>query len=426
MSSGVGDAATDYTIGHGRNCEEMKQPHNIDPSSQPDEQFAHGLQRAEQMVASRDYEQAAELFHQLIHQIPVGAEWERAHVGLSECHHALGSVTEVIPLLIRALRARPNSEALLCLLAENYALQRQFGRAVRELERGLTRGCRGPLIHRCLAEMFLQQEKPDEAIEECRRSLEQDVNQGTVYEILAEAHMQRGQNDEAIAALRGALATDPDDPRYYLRIAGIHRQQGCTGEAAAILREGRQRCPYAVEIGEALLECLHDLGSVGAVIDEALAIHKRVPRNLFVLDVLTFAYMQKGDLRSAERTIRQTLAISPLDGLNRLKLASLYHQEGSFSRAREEYERVLHSERQGALREEVQRALDAIDECQLQQIAMLVAENPVFRVKLGRDPDSALKDYSFCLSEPSVEYLKSMMVNGLMEGGCLRHGGTVH
>jgi len=408
----------------------MKDRFERSESAQSHEQIIHRLRRAEEMIAAHDYARAAELFRQLIHQMSPEAgmrgEWERAYVGLSKCHTALGSSHDLIPLLKKALRVIPGSEVLVCLLAESYARQNQFRRAERELVRGMNRGCRGPLLHRCLAELFLQQGKLDEAIAECLRSLEQDVSQEAVYELLAEAYLRRSQHDEAVAALQGALANNPNEPRYYLEIADIYRQQDATEQAVAILREGRSRCPESIEIAEVLLECLSDLRETDALIEEATAIHQQEPTNLFALEVLAFAYMQKGEINSAEAVLRLALTIAPFDTLNRLKLASLYHQQGDFCRAREEYQRVLGANPPASIREDVQRALDAIDEYQLQQIAMLVTENPTFRVKLNRDIESALREYSFCLSESSMEYLRAMLMNGLMDGGYLRHGGTIH
>lgn len=394
---------------------------------------SRGLREAQQMIDTEEYRSAAEVFQSLLQQMPsVPMEgkwqrvWEQVHIGLTRCYQALGSATSAIPYLRDAIKLQPGSEKLRCMLATSYAQERQFTRALRALEQGISHGCDGPLVHHCLAEIYLQQQKIDEAIAECRRSLEQDQKQESVYQLLSEAYAQKSQPEESIAALRGALSANPKNTQYYLRIAEIHRNQGEIAQAISVLREARRRKPRSTDIREFLVECLQEAGEVDGVIQESKAALKIAPKSLFLLDMLAFARLQKGEIDGAIGTLRAALEVSPGDTMNRFKVAALHHQKGELLQAREEYRRILSLDHEGNFRQEVSEALLTIDQAQMQQVFMLSAENATFRVKLRRDIDATLAEYGFRMSDPAIATLKAMVIEGLLDGALPRFSGMVH
>jgi hypothetical protein len=124
--------------------------------------------------------------------------------------------------------------------------------------------------------------------------------------------------------------------------------------------------------------------------------------------------------------IRQALRIAPLDSINRFKLAALYLQRGELCRAREEYQVLLSTATETALRQQANEAILSIDHTLLHQVLMLSAENAVFRIKLRRDLDAALQEYDFRLSDQAMGSLKSLVMEGLLEGSLPLQSGTLH
>lgn len=401
-------------------------------SSAPDT-YLRGLRRGERLTATQDYRKAAETYQQIIDRLPgeVHEEslqfvWEQAHVGLVRCYHALGSPGEAIPVLRKAIRQHPDSESLRCMLAMSYGESGQLVKATRTLLQGMGRGCDGPLVHQCLAEIYLRQGKLDDAIAECRRSLDRDTSQESVYEILADALVLKSEHESAIAVLQAATACNPDNTGHYLRMASIYRNQDKLSQAVSLLKEACDKNPRSLDLREMLIECLCESNHVDQIVQETRAALRLSPKNLQLLDVLAFAYLQKGDTHSAATEIQRALRIAPLDSINRFKLAALYHQQGELRRAQQEYEVLLDTATEGPLLQQANEALLSIDQAQLQQIVMLSTENAVFRIKLQRNVDNALSEYEFRLSDQAIGTLRSMVMEGLLDGALPLQSSTVH
>jgi tetratricopeptide (TPR) repeat protein len=124
--------------------------------------------------------------------------------------------------------------------------------------------------------------------------------------------------------------------------------------------------------------------------------------------VLAAVYLQQGYLDKALRVASELVRLNPNDVVNHFKKAVLYQQKGDIGHSIEEFARVIEMEPSGELTEAAQEAVAALDGYQLRQIAALASEDTVFFAKLVRDPEAAVAERGFILSNSGRALLRQL------------------
>ena len=121
--------------------------------------------------------------------------------------------------------------------------------------------------------------------------------------------------------------------------------------------------------------------------------------------MLAFIYLQKGQPRDALQALQRLARLAPTDPLVHFKLATVHHQLGNYAQAILAFHRTIALAPGTELAQEAQRLLDLLDRQQLEQVFTLSVEDPIFRTKLMRNPQQALQEKGFLLSEASLEVI---------------------
>ena len=135
------------------------------------------------------------------------------------------------------------------------------------------------------------------------------------------------------------------------------------------------------------------------------------PRHHFAQETLATALLQTGQIDEAVQAVQRLLEISPRDPLHRLQLATLLQMQGRHGASLSEFERVASLYPDAPFVEKAREAVENLDRLQTSQILLLAAEQDNFRWQLERDPETALAQNGFYLSENGFESLRQMIPN---------------
>jgi tetratricopeptide (TPR) repeat protein len=224
----------------------------------------------------------------------------------------------------------------------------------------------------------------------------------------ARALEQRGQYDEAIESLQKAIALAPQNPKHVIRLANLYKAQHKLEPAIEAMKKAIEIDPRNPGARESLLQIYLESGRYDEAITESKVLLKRHPRNLYARDILGVVYLQTGHIDKALQVTNELIHLDPMDPSNHFKKAVLYQQKGEIGKAVQEFSRVLEMDPDGEMAEEAREAVTALDSYQLRQVVTLAVEDPIFRAKLGRDPESAVLEKGFLLSYSGVMALKQI------------------
>src|SRR5262249_55371389 len=121
-----------------------------------------------------------------------------------------------------------------------------------------------------------------------------------------------------------------------------------------------------------------------------------------------------GRINEALRMADQLVAIDPTDPSHHFKKAVLFQQQGMTEQSMHEFVRVVElAPVESDMFAEARQAIDAMDDHQIRQIILLASEDPVFRIRLPRDPEMASRDRGFRLSPAGSMALQQLDLDGL-------------
>jgi tetratricopeptide (TPR) repeat protein len=241
------------------------------------------------------YEEATELFRQTLHRRPGSSEALNA-LGLSLA--ARQQVPEAQRQYEAALKSNPRFSAARVNLASLLASQGQVGQAIDQYEMVLRVDTNNAAAAINLAKVFVGQGKTNEAIALYTRALETRPDNAIAHFDLGNALTGEGRHAEALAQYEAAVQYQPEfiDAHYNLalELAQTGRLPEAIPHLETVIRlnpkftEGHfnyavalaklQRYPEAVREFEETLKLDPNRASARALLDKALALSSRAPR----------------------------------------------------------------------------------------------------------------------------------------------------
>jgi tetratricopeptide (TPR) repeat protein len=224
---------------------------------------------------------------------------------------------------------------------------------------------------------------------------------------------QRGQLVEAISSLERAMDLGAEPYDCYLRQARLYQSLGRWGDAVSTVEKAIERKPNRVGARETMVALLLQSRDFRRAILAGKDLLRIAPRHVAVRDALGVAYLEIGDLDAALRVTNELIRLDPSDPHHRFKKAILCRQKGEMRMAVAELQRVLDMTDDPALADTVRQAMDQIDLTQLHTILLLAADDPVFRTKVLSDPERAITERGFGLSDWGIRRLAEIASDDL-------------
>jgi len=224
---------------------------------------------------------------------------------------------------------------------------------------------------------------------------------------------KNGRYDEALSSLDQALVLGADPYDCYLRQSLVYQSLGRPREAISAAEKAVAVKPRMIAAREAVVALLLELREFRRAVEASQELLRIAPRHMAARDAMGAAFMGMGDVEAAMRVTNEMMRLDPGEPLHRLKRAMLLEHQGETRMAIADLQRVLDTTDDPTLAQTVRSHLDTLDLSELQKIVLLATEDPVFRAKLMREPERAITERGFALTEWGLRRLEEMATEEL-------------
>jgi tetratricopeptide (TPR) repeat protein len=244
---------------------------------------------------------------------------------------------------------------------------------------------------------------------------------------LVMALKRAGRDDEARRVLDEVPADLAGSPTDLLAIADLCLREGAQATAQEMLRSALEADPTREHVAELLAGMYYAEGDLAGVVAVCEPFRMRGCATPTLLRFLCAAYEKLGDLPEAIDCGRLYAEAAPLDPAGHYHLATLEHRTGNAREALERYYLALElSGGDAELEMSASEGIQALDALQLRQIASIVAADPTFRIEIDRDPQAALDERGFALSDECLAVLANLDLDAMGRGGSGGSGPLYH
>lgn len=358
------------------------------------------------------------LFRKFVRSENVKPILTKALTGWARCLIERGQLPEAMKVARKALSITPSSEEAQNLFLNALVGLGKWQEAIRQVRRWLKQQRQNWMLHLWAARIEAQLENWTDAIQHLALALKLSGNQAEPYEVAAQILERKGESKRALLLLKKGVEQIPDSPALWFALGQLQRNLGQFREALESFERVLQLGHDTPIVREIIGQICSEIGLTNKALEHILRGLEQDPENPNLLDILAFVYLQKGLTREALQVVQRLVRIVPTDPVIQFKLATLYHQMGNYAQAIMAYQRTIALAPETELAKEAQQILEVLDRFQLEQVFMLSMEDPIFRTKLIRDPQRALQEKGFLLSESSLEVIHNTDFSQLPK----RHG----
>lgn len=225
----------------------------------------------------------------------------------------------------------------------------------------------------------------------------------------ADALAASGKVEEAVAQLKTLVHALPDSTRGYLRLANLLRQRRRAGEAREILETAVAHVPDCPVSREALADICIEIGRFDDAIQHGQMLLNLQPRSIHARDLLSTAYLQRGQYERALRLTDAMIRLAPFDPGHHFKRGVILQQLGLLAGACHAFARTLELSPDDELAEACRMAIDLLERYQIRQLLTLASEDLLFRLHLLRAPAEIVAGRGFYLSEAALAVLMAQL-----------------
>lgn len=349
----------------------------------------------------------------------------RRELGL--CYAEKGMLDRAIAELKAALAADPGDVRAGCHLASIYDRCGRRQEAIAECQALLQRAPACAEARSALWTYYIEQGDYQRAAETARRALRSDPECAAAHIDLAVALKHQGLLDEANAVLDQIAGKLPPQAGRLCELAEMRLLAGRLGDAMAALRRALEVDPHHEVAIEMLAETCLLADDCQQAIEVCQGSRRRGAERVPILDILVAACERLGDTDLWLGYARELVQLCPMDAYAHYRLGAALQHRGDYPAAMERY--ALAADLAAGDEQVAQSAAEAIetlDTIQQQQILALAASNSVFRLRLARDPERALREHGFQLTEEGLHLLMSVDMDELSRVPGSGHPGGSH
>jgi len=215
-----------------------------------------------------------------------------------------------------------------------YIQQKQYGRALDEIQRALAENPKDPIAHVMLGVAQYWNGLVDESISSYKTAVELDPDDAEPHVLLGISYAWKDDQAGAEREFRRAIELDPTRPVTYMNLGSIRENMGDYPGALALSRKAvdldKKNPLYRYQLGSIYRKLGRDADAV-AEFSEAV---KLQPDYEDALLELGCAQERERDPKAAIATLRRAVDLKPGDSVARMRLARLYLSQGDAARAR--------------------------------------------------------------------------------------------
>jgi len=141
-------------------------------------------------------------------------------------------------------------------------------------------------------------------------------------------------------------------------------------------------------------------------ITECKALLRLAPKSLFARDIMSVAYIQKGETDKALTVNDELIRLSPNDPRNHYKRGILCQQRGDWQGAMASLMLAYRIAPPDSVEEEeAQEAIDTLDRHQIKQLVLLMSEDRGLQIRIARDAEGTITERGYSLSAVALSFI---------------------
>lgn len=196
--------------------------------SQARESAQDEINRAQQLLKSRQYEQAADILKQVIARQPDSAV---AHSHLAIALVRVGRAKEALAFAQRAIELDPNYAFSYLVLGEANQAMNRFDEAIEAVKRAIQINPEYFDAYGVLGSLYGQTKRYEESLVAFNHALHLESKNADVYNGLGIAYYRLGRHEEAIKAVTEAVNLNPNFANAYINLGNWYNELGRYEEA---------------------------------------------------------------------------------------------------------------------------------------------------------------------------------------------------
>ncbi len=286
---------------------------------------ANVLDRAIALQQQGQLSEAADLYHQILHQIPDHPD--ALHL-LGVIANQRGHFTEAAEWITRAIRHKTDSPVYYCNLARAYNALGQHTAAAEACQQALEIDPRFAPAHLHLGNAFHGAGRLEDAVEAYRRCTLLDPTHAGAYYNMGNALCDADRVEEGVVAYRRALERKPDDVDALYNLANRLRQHAAAMDAIPYYRRALALAPRHVGAWNNLALAYRAVNDNDAALDCYRKIVEIDPGNVRAHNDMAELLELAGRLDEATAHVQTALGLAPASYRARLNKARLQARRG--------------------------------------------------------------------------------------------------
>lgn len=170
------------------------------------------VDKAVELYNKGDYQKAIDTFSSVLENYPDNAE---VYNNIALCYANLGDFDNAEKNYLKAEELNPSLVQIYINLADIYYRQKQMGKGIELISRGLGAIGDNLVLRHYLARFYMEDARLDLAIDELEHILEQQPENYDVYYDLGKVHFELGNYDSALENFENVLEFKPDNEWIY-------------------------------------------------------------------------------------------------------------------------------------------------------------------------------------------------------------------
>jgi tetratricopeptide (TPR) repeat protein len=247
-------------------------------------------------------------------------------------------------IITRRIRQRdPTNPVIQEILAIRSLQHGDLDKAEKQLTKSLRQHPQSALARIGLSLVYQKRKQYHRSIEQLQRVLAQEPNHRIAHMELAHCYWQANQRDKAIEQYDQCLKLCPDSLPLQLTLARLYRTAGLLDRALVVCQEARRIAPHDLRVLAETARVYLRQGDADAALTCLREVKEKSKNSISpeVRQLISLAYLKKGDKESAEAELLEGLKRTPEEPALRLQLASVYLAQKQYADAIAQYQRVL-------------------------------------------------------------------------------------
>lgn len=229
-------------------------------------------------------------------------------------------------------------------------------------------------------------------------------------------------NGHAISALIRKINLGEESHLIYKKLAELYEKEYKYDKALECINHAISLYPNNIELREIAIEIALEQGYSILVEKYCNELLNMNPLNITARAALYTVYINRAEFSEALRIATEMVRLDPSSADNHYCRAFALNELGNINATIYELSQLLETCNDEEMEAEARRAIDYLDAIQIRQVLALAMEDALFRMKLIRNPEDALSERGYFISDFGIALLNRLQYDAISD----LHSGRRH